>query len=212
MGKLKNQYEGYQDKFKDLSQKYEAAVKEKMLMKLEKDRLMAKVENLEQNLKQIEDNNEQEALQKNEIAKRLEKSTMKQHEGTAGKAQLKPAGKPTVIAARDPPNPWHSEEAEPVSSHMSSAKPFKGHLMGITCLAFNPKKSIVCTGSDDTTWKLFHVPNGELIMSGEGHTDWIGGVAFHPKGNFLASASGDGTVKVWDFINACCAYTFVEHG
>lgn len=59
-------------------------MKEKMLMKLEKDRLMAKVENLEQNLKQIEDNNEQEALQKNEIAKRLEKSTMKQ-EGGSGK-------------------------------------------------------------------------------------------------------------------------------
>jgi len=85
MGKLKNQYENYQDKFKDLSSKYEAAVKEKMLMKLEKDRLMAKVENLEQNLKQIEDNNEQEALQKNEIAKRLEKSTMKQEGGSSGK-------------------------------------------------------------------------------------------------------------------------------
>jgi len=33
-----------------LSTKYENAIKEKMLMKLEKDRLLAKVENLEANL------------------------------------------------------------------------------------------------------------------------------------------------------------------
>jgi hypothetical protein len=31
-------------------------VKEKMLMKLEKDRLLAKVENLENNMRQIEEN------------------------------------------------------------------------------------------------------------------------------------------------------------
>jgi chromosome segregation ATPase len=92
MGKLKNQYENYQDKFKDLSTKYEAAVKEKMLMKLEKDRLMAKVENLEQNLRQIEDGNDADAMQKAEIAKRLEKQASKQAEG---KSQMKPLGAPT---------------------------------------------------------------------------------------------------------------------
>ena len=28
----------------------------------------------------------------------------------------------------------------------------------------------------------------------------------------MATCSGDGTVKVWDFVNASCAYTFAEHG
>lgn len=37
------------------------------------------------------------------------------------------------------------------------------------------------TGSDDKTWKMWHLPKGDLIMSGEGHTDWLAGVAFHPK-------------------------------
>jgi hypothetical protein len=37
------------------SNKYEVAVKEKMLMKLEKDRLVAKVENLEMGFKQLTD-------------------------------------------------------------------------------------------------------------------------------------------------------------
>lgn len=48
--------------------------------------------------------------------------------------------------------------------------------MGVTSLCYNPKKAIVATGSDDTTWKLWTVPNGDLIMSGEGHLDWIGGL------------------------------------
>lgn len=38
------------------SAKYEAAVKEKMLMKLEKDRLIAKVQSLEANLGQVKNN------------------------------------------------------------------------------------------------------------------------------------------------------------
>ena len=77
--------------------------------------------------------------------------------------------------------------------------------MGVTSLAYNPRKDIAATGSDDTTWKLWSVPNGDLIMSGEGHIDWVGGVEFHPKGNLLATASGDGSVKIWDFVHACCA-------
>ena len=50
IGKLKKKYEEYQTTYEQLSNKYESAVKEKMLMKLEKDRLIAKVENLEANL------------------------------------------------------------------------------------------------------------------------------------------------------------------
>ena len=50
IGKLKNKYESFQDTFEALSNKYESAIKEKMLMKLEKDRLAAKVDNLESSL------------------------------------------------------------------------------------------------------------------------------------------------------------------
>lgn len=128
------------------------------------------------------------------------------------KAIFKITNELSVIPKSDRPNPMLSEMHEPVSSHMSCQKTYKGHLMGVTSLAYNPKKEILATGSDDTTWKLWSVPNGDLIMSGEGHLDWIGGLEFHPRGNLLATASGDGTVKIWDFVNACCAQTFSEHG
>lgn len=44
---LKKTYETNQHKFKELTQKYENIMKEKMIMKLEKERLSAKVDNLE---------------------------------------------------------------------------------------------------------------------------------------------------------------------
>ena len=46
---------------------------------------------------------------------------------------------------------------------------------------------------------MWHAQTGELIMSGEGHKDWIAGVDIHPKGMCAATSSGDGTVKIWDF-------------
>ena len=50
INKLKKKYSDYQGQYETLSNKYENSVKEKMLMKLEKDRLKARVENLESNL------------------------------------------------------------------------------------------------------------------------------------------------------------------
>ena len=46
--------------------------------------------------------------------------------------------------------------------------------------------------------------DGENILSGEGHKDWIAGVDFHPGGSHLVTGSGDKTVKIWNFIESCC--------
>lgn len=43
-----------------MSTNYETAVKEKMLMKLEKDRLLAKLDNLEASLRQIQEQEDEE--------------------------------------------------------------------------------------------------------------------------------------------------------
>ena len=60
------------------------------------------------------------------------------------------------------------------------------------------------TASDDSTWKMWSLPTGELIMSGEGHRDWVSDVAFSPTDPQLATTSGDSTVKLWDFKSASC--------
>lgn len=126
---------------------------------------------------------------------------------------IKPTKTLSKMRVEDPPNPHLETEYEPLSNtHLGQQKAHKGHLMGVTCLSYSPKKDILATGSDDTTWKLWTMNNCDLIMSGEGHQDWIGGVSFHPYDNYLATASGDGTVKIWDFANAKCQTTYTEHG
>ena len=66
----------------------------------------------------------------------------------------------------------------------------QGHLLPVANLALHPSKPILATASDDKTWKLWHLPHGDLIMCGEGHKDWVAGVDFHPAGTSLASGSG----------------------
>lgn len=51
--KLKTLHREYETKYQDLSSKYEAAMKEKMLIKLERDRLMAKSESLQKTVENV---------------------------------------------------------------------------------------------------------------------------------------------------------------
>lgn len=67
------------------------------------------------------------------------------------------------------------------------------------------------TASDDCTWRMWQLPDAELIMAGEGHKDWVAGLEFHPGGACLATGSGDSTVKLWDFAEQRCAATLSEH-
>ena len=87
----------------------------------------------------------------------------------------------------------------------------QGHLLSVANLAMHPSKPILVTVSDDKTWKMWHMPAGDLIMCGEGHKDWVAGVDFHPAGIALATGSGDNTVKIWDFEKQRCVLTLSDH-
>lgn len=51
--KLRDLHRQYESKYQDLSSKYEAAMKEKMLLKLEKDRLLAKSDALQKTVENV---------------------------------------------------------------------------------------------------------------------------------------------------------------
>jgi sperm-associated antigen 16 protein len=154
--KLKKVYEKYQEKYKEMSHRYEAVVKEKMLMKLEKQRLIAKYTSLERNLAQ------------------LQESTAEIEEGRKEEKKHSPIRqkKERTLIGREIGNPHADKAYDPINFNLSLFKTYKGHLMTISALAFSPRKDILATASDDTTWKLWTVPNGELIMCGEGHQVW----------------------------------------
>ncbi|KRW99930.1 WD40-repeat-containing domain [Pseudocohnilembus persalinus] len=208
--KLKALHQQYEIKYEELSQKYAHAMKEKMLLKLERDRLSSKNEALSKSLQNIEDKmgkeGENQEILKQSMTQDNKSQTMIKGENTKKKSKWTP------LPPDDRSNPYAglNFDAHPYKNAILS-KTFKGHMMAVSELAMHPKKSIVATASDDFTWKIWTLPQGELIMSGEGHKDWVSGIAFHPKGTHLATSSGDCTIKIWDFINASCNLTLKDH-
>jgi len=194
--RLKKHYAGYEPALTALRTKYESAMKDKLLLRLERDRLLSKNKTLE------------EAVQS--MSEKMDKGREKK------KKKREPLSKTrkgdTALPRGTVANPYLKLEFDPVEAEaFTLQKTYRGHTNTISSLAFHPKKSILATASDDETWKLWSVPNGELIMSGEGHKDWVSGVAFSPGGAQLASCSGDSDVKLWDFKSASCSHTFKDH-
>uniref|UniRef100_A0A7S0QW16 Uncharacterized protein n=2 Tax=Pyramimonas obovata TaxID=1411642 RepID=A0A7S0QW16_9CHLO len=190
--RLRKHFGHYEPTLKELRHKYEVAMKEKMMMRLERDRLSAKLEAYESQMRTTELPADTQPLPK---TKKLQKKK--------GDSQLPP---------NDRENPLQNLQF-PVAEVQTFTlqKTFKGHLMSVSNVAIHPKKPIIATASDDCTWKMWGLPGGDIIMSGDGHKDWVASVNFHPLGTHLVSASGDCTVKLWSFEKAKCVATFTEH-
>jgi len=191
--RIKNHYADFEPALAAMRKKYEAAMKEKMMMKLERDRLKAKVTALETQVMQLE--------------------SIRPATDEASVAQ-RPRPRPTgaSLPKQPRPNPFFafSDEPRAVETYALQATA-QAHDVGVAAVAHHPTKQIVATASDDCTWRMWTVPGGELVMSGEGHADWLSSVEFHPHGSHLATGSGDCAVKVWDFRTASCSATFSDH-
>lgn len=221
--RLKAHYAQYEPTIKELRHKYEVAMKEKMLMTLERDRMVQKAEAMEAAVKSLPQAAQAQAAQGGKVAlggkaaqggkggsgeAPASRGTSKEGTGRGGRTLRGGASLPADVRE----NPHLYATVPPVdASRLSLSKTFKGHVMSVSALALHPKKPIVATASDDRTWKMWGLPGGELIMSGDGHRDWVSGVDFHPRGAHLVSCSGDCTVKLWDFEASRCVLTLSEH-
>ncbi|CUG88447.1 WD40 repeat-containing protein, putative [Bodo saltans] len=207
----------------ELRQKYEGGQKDKMLLRMERDKLQARISALEEQLREAEGKDGNAAAGG---AKPV--PTKPQKPGAAAtnvvKAGVKGAASSTAAleATLGPVTRWPADERPNPNLNQVIRAPsniaawncranFKAHTMTVTRAAIHPKKQVVATSSDDGTWRLMSLPHGELIMSGEGHKDWVAGIAMHPKGTMVATASGDKTVKLWDFATNSCKSTLKAH-
>lgn len=194
--RLKKHYEQYEPTLTELRHKFEVANKEKMLMRLERDRFLSKAESLQKQLSQVAVDADQ-AMGSKDLT-----------EVDHSRRMMKQAPWPS----EDRTNPYTNSNFEAARvADMKKFQTFKGHLGAVSRIAFHPKIPVIATASDDHTWKMWSLPEGQLVLSGEGHKDWISGIAFHPRGSLVATTSGDCTVKVWDVAKEKCKHTLTDH-
>ncbi|XP_064188763.1 sperm-associated antigen 16 protein [Anguilla rostrata] len=222
--RLKKHYASYEPAMQMLTDKYQAALKQKMLVSLERDRALGQLQGLEVSLR-------------NTAAKGVDRLSAGSHSASREPGLLQGQGRLKGSAGEDSrpqaegiaPNNLDSEFPadtciDPLLTHVKlhpadgSRMPVfhltssvKAHSLPVSCLALHPQKLIAASTSDDHLWKMWGLPVGEELMTGEGHSDWLSGCSFQPNGGQLATTSGDATVKVWDFSLGHCVLTLEGH-
>jgi len=86
-----------------------------------------------------------------------------------------------------------------------------GHANAVRGLAFSPDGTLLATGSDDNTARLWHTATGTQLHTLAGHTGGVWGVAFSPDGTLLATASADQTVQLWQTTTGMHVRTLTGH-
>ncbi|XP_061096944.1 sperm-associated antigen 16 protein [Conger conger] len=237
--RLKKHYTSYEPAMRMLTNKYQAALKQKMLVSLERDRALGQLQSLEVSLRNTA------AREAGRLSAGLH-SASREASLLQGQSRLKgSAGGDTGSQAeanapydssRDPTKTSlsrHPKDSEfpadtRIDPHLAQVKllpadgskillfhltsSVKAHSLPVSCLALHPQKLMAASTSDDHLWKMWGLPAGEELMTGEGHSDWLSGCSFHPDGSRLATTGGDATVKVWDFSLGRCVLTLEGHG
>ncbi|EFC50650.1 predicted protein, partial [Naegleria gruberi] len=199
--RMRNHCAKYEPFIAELTLKYDKVFKEKTLVCLERDRLLNRLNELD-NFKQTEPIS---SVNTQEIEKKKMKSSITN-------TQKKSVKKKDSTLPLEKKNPYKEKKLSRVMAEtFTLTQNYESHSMAITGLAVHSKKPIVASASDDGTWKAWSLPTSKVIMSGEGHTDWVSGIDFHPFGTHLATSGGDCTVKLWDFTTASCSSTFEDH-
>merc|ERR1711971_1067598 len=164
--------------------------KEKMLFRIDRDKMAVKLDAMEEQIRGIQQNymdqKDSRHSKSNSNATTSKQSTsslssnskpMKRSSSSTAatvnsrQSQDSTASFPSCSAS----NPYLDADGDievVCVEKFSLQKTLSVHKHAVSKMALHPTKDIVATASDDMTWKLWNLPSGELIMSGEGHRDW----------------------------------------
>ncbi|KAK8378965.1 hypothetical protein O3P69_009592 [Scylla paramamosain] len=82
------------------------------------------------------------------------------------------------------------------------------HDKGINCMATSEDGSLLVTGAEDKTARLWDIRSRETECIGimRGHTSYITCVAVHDT--FIVTGAADATLRKWDTITCDCLFTY----
>jgi U3 small nucleolar RNA-associated protein 13 len=84
----------------------------------------------------------------------------------------------------------------------------RAHDKDINTLAVSPNDSLVASGSQDKTIRLWRTSDLGAVGSLTGHKRGVWKVAFSPVDRCLASSSADRTVRLWSMADYSCLRVF----
>ncbi|PBL02247.1 WD40 repeat-like protein [Armillaria gallica] len=75
----------------------------------------------------------------------------------------------------------------------------RGHSAGVNTVAISEDSTLVISGSDDMTIRVWDAKTGRLVMDPlVGHTEWVASIAFSKYDSRIVSGADDKTIRVWD--------------
>jgi WD40 repeat protein len=87
----------------------------------------------------------------------------------------------------------------------------ENHESGINCMVLSDDGSVLATGSDDNTIRLWSTKTEsvEYLSVLAGHVDYITHIVI--ADNYLLSASADQTIRKWDMPSGQCLFICTGH-
>lgn len=228
LNREKKKLQDIQPTIDEIQTKYKNALRAKSALEIDHDRQSGKLERLKEmyemstsesrgGLQEMSRNSSQKKQNKKcgeSLGRRLSDEPKNRKKNDAQKKHLWPESSNQKSWSEVMPQPNASKyvKMEDINS-IQEKHVLKCHDEAVTSISTHPHLSLLATTSDDGTWKSWSLDTHELIMKGQGHSDWIGSGCFSPSQAHLhyVSSSGDGSIKLWDLLQECCVNTFTFH-
>ncbi|XP_069578053.1 sperm-associated antigen 16 protein-like, partial [Brachyistius frenatus] len=147
---LKKLLESYEPALRHLEDKYQAALRQKMLLSLEKERVQNTTDR-KLNLEKAQEKKERS----------IKRSNSGDRSATSSGRHLKDSDFPVCSRLVNP----HRAQIKPPPgksrTSFSLSRSIKGHTLPISCIDLHPGKLILASASDDCSWRLWALPAGE---------------------------------------------------